>query len=96
MITYGFCEDADVRATQYQQSAGMSSFMVEREGSAPLAISVNLPGEHNVLNALAGVAVAMDEGVTDHAIQDALQNFAGIGRRFESWQLYRQSRVKCC
>ena len=83
VITYGFCEDADVRATQYQQSAGMSSFIVEREGSAPLPISVNLPGEHNVLNALAGVAVAIDEGVEDHAIQQALQRFAGIGRRFE-------------
>lgn len=83
VITYGFCEDADVRATQYQQSAGMSSFVVESKDSAPLAISVNLPGEHNVLNALAGVAVAIDEGVADIAIQQALQGFAGIGRRFE-------------
>ncbi|MBA6389688.1 UDP-N-acetylmuramate--L-alanine ligase [Colwellia sp. BRX10-3] len=83
VITYGFCEDADVRATQYQQSAGMSSFVVERKDSAPLAINVNLPGEHNVLNALAGVAVAIDEGVAESAIQQALQNFAGIGRRFE-------------
>ncbi|MFT5812325.1 MAG: UDP-N-acetylmuramate--alanine ligase [Psychroserpens sp.] len=83
IITYGFCEDADVRATQYRQSAGMSSFVVERKNSAPLAINVNLPGEHNVLNALAGVAVAIDEGVAESAIQQALQNFAGIGRRFE-------------
>ncbi|MFQ3208064.1 MAG: UDP-N-acetylmuramate--alanine ligase [Glaciecola sp.] len=83
VITYGFCQDADVRATQYQQSAGVSSFVVERKNHPPLAISVNLPGEHNVLNALAGVAVAIDEGVADNAIQQALQNFAGIGRRFE-------------
>lgn len=83
VITYGFCEDADVRATQYQQTGGMSSFVVERTDSAPLAISVNLPGEHNALNALAGVAVAIDEGVDDIAIQQALQSFAGIGRRFE-------------
>ncbi|MGB1263251.1 MAG: UDP-N-acetylmuramate--L-alanine ligase [Cognaticolwellia sp.] len=83
VITYGFSEDADVRATQYQQSAGMSSFVVERKDQAPLAISVNLPGEHNVLNALAGVAVAFDEGLDDSAIQQALQGFAGIGRRFE-------------
>lgn len=83
VITYGFCEDADVRASQYQQSAGMSSFIVEREGAAPLQLSVNLPGEHNVLNALAGVAVAIDEGVEGDAIQQALQSFAGIGRRFE-------------
>ena len=84
VITYGFAEDADVRATQYQQSGGISSFVVEREGSKPLPISVNLPGQHNVLNALAGVAVAVDEGVADNAIQQALQSFAGIGRRFES------------
>ena len=83
VITYGFCQDADVRATQYQQSAGVSSFVVERKNHPPLAISVNLPGEHNVLNALAGVAVAIDEGVADNAIQQALLNFAGIGRRFE-------------
>jgi UDP-N-acetylmuramate--alanine ligase len=83
IITYGFCRDADVRATQYQQSAGVSSFVVERKDHAPLGISVNLPGEHNVLNALAGVAVAIDEGVADNAIQQALLNFAGIGRRFE-------------
>lgn len=83
VITYGFSQDADVRASNYQQAAGMSSFVVEREGSAPLSLSVNLPGEHNVLNALAGVAVAIDEGVEDKAIQQALQGFAGIGRRFE-------------
>lgn len=83
VITYGFSQDADVRASNYQQAAGMSSFVVEREGSAPLTLSVNLPGEHNVLNALAGVAVAIDEGVEDKAIQQALQGFAGIGRRFE-------------
>lgn len=83
VITYGFAEDADVRASQYQQAAGMSSFVVERKGAEPLKLSVNLPGEHNVLNALAGVAVAIDEGVEDIAIQQALQGFAGIGRRFE-------------
>lgn len=83
VITYGFSEDADVRATQYQQTGGVSSFIVERSGRDPLSIRVNLPGEHNVLNALAGVAVATDEGVADGAIQDALEGFAGIGRRFE-------------
>jgi UDP-N-acetylmuramate--alanine ligase len=83
VITYGFAEDADVRATKYQQIEGVSSFVVERNDHQPIAISVNLPGEHNALNALAGVAVATDEGVADDAIQQALVNFAGIGRRFE-------------
>ncbi len=83
IITYGFSEDADVQATNYQQQAGISHFTVERAGKAPLDMSVNLPGQHNVLNALAAVAVATDEGVDDQAICDSLKGFAGIGRRFE-------------
>ena len=83
VITYGFSEDADVRAVNYQQNAGLSTFTVEIAGQTPLQMSVNLPGQHNVLNALAGVAVAKDEGVSDQAICQALSEFAGIGRRFE-------------
>ncbi len=83
VITYGFSEDADVRAVNYQQNGGVSSFIVEVDGKPPLDMSVNLPGQHNVLNALAGIAVAKDEGVSDEAICQALNEFAGIGRRFE-------------
>lgn len=83
VITYGFSEDADVRAVNYQQDGAVSHFTVEVAGQASLAMSVNLPGQHNVLNALAGVAVAKDEGVDDEAICQALTEFAGIGRRFE-------------
>jgi UDP-N-acetylmuramate--alanine ligase len=83
VITYGFSDDADVRATNYQQEGGISHFIVEVAGQEPLAMSVNLPGQHNVLNALAGVAVAKDEGVNDDAICQALTQFEGIGRRFE-------------
>ena len=82
-ITYGFSEDADVQATNYQQQGGISYFTVEREGKAPFDMSVNLPGQHNVLNALAAIAVADDEGIADQAIEKALKDFAGIGRRFE-------------
>jgi UDP-N-acetylmuramate--alanine ligase len=83
VITYGFSEDADVRAVNYQQRGAVSHFTVEVAGQEPLAMSVNLPGQHNVLNALAGVAVAKDEGVDDGAICQALMEFEGIGRRFE-------------
>ncbi|MBU2894836.1 UDP-N-acetylmuramate--L-alanine ligase [Colwellia sp. D2M02] len=83
VITYGFSEDADIRAVNYQQDGSVSHFTVEVDGQAPLDMSVNLPGQHNVLNALAGVAVAKDEGVSDDAICQALVDFAGIGRRFE-------------
>ena len=83
IITYGFSLDADIRATNYQQDGGVSYFTVEVDGEPPLDMSLNLPGQHNVLNALAGVAVAKDEGVDDDAICQALAEFAGIGRRFE-------------
>jgi len=83
VITYGFSDDADFRACEYQQSAEMSYFTLEQEGEEPLELSVNLPGQHNVLNALAGIAVAKDEGVSNEAIKKSLANFAGIGRRFE-------------
>lgn len=83
VISYGFSEDADIRATNYQQDGGVSYFTVEMDGQPPLDMSVNLPGQHNVLNALAGVAVATDEGIDGEAICKALAEFAGIGRRFE-------------
>ena len=83
VITYGFSEDADIRAVNYQQEGGVSYFTVEIESQSPLKMSVNLPGQHNVLNALAGVAVAKDEGINDEAICQALAEFEGIGRRFE-------------
>ncbi|MCI2285661.1 UDP-N-acetylmuramate--L-alanine ligase [Colwellia sp. MSW7] len=84
VITYGFSEDADIRAANYQQDGGVSYFTVEIDGQPPLDMSVNLPGQHNVLNALGfGVAVAKDEGIDDESICLALTEFAGIGRRFE-------------
>ena len=83
VITYGFSEDADVKATNYRQTSGKSYFSVEVDGDTYLDAQVNLPGEHNVLNALAAIAVAKDEGVAPKAIQKSLGEFAGIGRRFE-------------
>nr|WP_246036903.1 UDP-N-acetylmuramate--L-alanine ligase [Thalassotalea litorea] len=83
IITYGFSSDADVRATDYQQRSQTSTFTVHRKDKPALAISLNLPGRHNVLNALAAIAVATDEGVSDQAIVASLEKFEGIGRRFE-------------
>ncbi|QOL25902.1 UDP-N-acetylmuramate--L-alanine ligase [Thalassotalea sp. LPB0316] len=83
VITYGFSEDADVRAINYQQAADVTRFEVVREGKENLTVSLNLPGQHNVLNALASIAVATDEGVDDESIISALSQFQGIGRRFE-------------
>lgn len=84
-ITYGFSQEADIRAVDYQQAGGQCQFRVLREGHEPLSVVLNLPGRHNVLNALAAVAVATDEGLDDSAIQRALNQFQGIGRRFQHY-----------
>lgn len=92
MTTYGFSDDADVRGSDYQQQSGQSHFKVHRKAKAPLDVTVNLPGRHNVLNALAAVAVATDEGIDDAAIQQALKDFSGIGRRFQLLGQYPSER----
>lgn len=84
IITYGFGEDCDVRAINIRQDKLVTSFDVVRlHHDELLAVTVNMPGEHNVLNALAVVAVATDEGVSDSAIQEGLSGFQGVGRRFQ-------------
>lgn len=88
IITYGFSEEADVRAIDYVQTGNQSRFTVLRAGKAPLQLALNLPGEHNVLNSLAAIAVATDEGIDDAAIEQALLNFEGIGRRFQHYGTY--------
>lgn len=85
---YGFSEDADVRARDYIQKGHQSHFVVERKGLPALPVVLNLPGRHNVLNALAAIAVATDEGIGEQAITKALLNFAGIGRRFQHYGTY--------
>jgi UDP-N-acetylmuramate--alanine ligase len=82
IVTYGLREDAMVRATDVVAGERMR-FRALREGAAPLDISLNLPGRHNVQNALAAIAVASDLGVTDAAIRKALAEFRGVGRRFQ-------------
>jgi len=84
MLTYGFSHDAEIRAFDWQQVGTKSNFsVVSKYLSKPLKIEFNMPGKHNVLNALAAIAVAQELGVNEFAIQRGLQNFSGIGRRFE-------------
>ena len=82
-ITYGFDANADVRATDARRDRLRSRFEALREGRVPLPITLNLPGRHNVQNALAAIAVATELGVDDDAIQRALANFQGIDRRLQ-------------
>lgn len=82
--TYGTHNDADVRAFDIRQDGLQVRFKVERSGNYDeLNIVLNLPGRHNMLNALAAIAVATELGVSDSDIQKCLANFKGIGRRFQ-------------
>lgn len=84
VVTYGFSKDADFKTQSYSQCGTQTKFIVERpKGQAPLSVTLNLPGRHNVLNALAAIAVASELKVQDRAIVEALHHFAGIGRRFQ-------------
>ncbi len=84
VLTYGFCEDADVRAYDVCQQGGETRFSVAFAQRSPIErICLNLPGRHNVENALAAIAVAVELGVDDEAIVSALAGFSGIARRFQ-------------
>jgi UDP-N-acetylmuramate--alanine ligase len=82
-VTYGFAEGADLRAVNVQRLGLQSRFEALRPGRAPLSVTINLPGRHNVLNSLAAVAVAGELEIPDAAIQRALANFQGIERRLQ-------------
>jgi UDP-N-acetylmuramate--alanine ligase len=82
--TYGFDAGADLRAVDVERLPGHSRFTVLRpDGAAPLSVTLNLPGRHNILNAMAAIAVATELEIEDAAIQRALGNFQGIERRLQ-------------
>lgn len=84
VITYGFDAGNDYRAVDVEQRGLTTSFTAHRpDGHGDLRLTVNMPGAHNVLNALAAVAVATDEGLADEAIEQGLKEFQGVGRRFQ-------------
>ncbi len=86
LTTYGFSADAQIRAHDVRADDGRMRFTVTRQNGVtlpPLDVVLNLPGEHNVLNALAAIAVATELNVADDAIREALASFTGVGRRFQ-------------
>ena len=84
VITYGVEQEADVRALNVRFNGSQSLFDVQLPGTAELlSITLNMPGIHNIQNALAAIAVAHELGVELGAIQVGLETFAGIGRRFQ-------------
>src|SRR5450631_4901685 len=83
-LTYGLREGVDVRASELARERAGTRFLVTRPGRAqPLPVMLNLPGTHNVRNALAAIAVASELGVADEAICRALAGFQGIERRMQ-------------
>jgi len=83
-ITYGFSTDADFRITNLSQKQQVTQFeVVRKEAKDKLKITFNMPGHHNALNATAAIAIATDEGIAAADIQSGIENFSGVGRRFD-------------
>jgi UDP-N-acetylmuramate--alanine ligase len=82
LLRYGFAQSADVRASDVSQAGQKMHFTLHLPGEAPVAMALNLPGRHNVQNALAAAAIAWQLGVSAEAIARALSKFEGVGRRF--------------
>ena len=88
VTSYGFGEDAQVRAVDVRAVGGQMHFTAQRRNGVTLPdlpIVLNLPGEHNVRNALSVIAVAVELGIADEAVQRGLAGFKGVGRRFQSY-----------
>jgi UDP-N-acetylmuramate--alanine ligase len=83
-LTYGFQEEAHYRAINWTQSGLLSEFTVLRpQPHKNLTIQFKWPGRHNVLNALAAIAIATEVGIDDESIERGLLKFQGVGRRFQ-------------
>ncbi len=88
VTSYGFGEDAQVRAVDVKAVGGQMHFTVQRRNGVTLPdlpVVLNLPGEHNVLNALSAIAIAAELNISDLAVQKALAEFKGVGRRFQHY-----------
>jgi UDP-N-acetylmuramate--alanine ligase len=92
VLRYGLSDDADIRASNIRAEGTRMHFTVDRKtvrrhGNKPgrLEVQLNLPGLHNVQNALAAIGIATELGVSDEAIVKALSEFSGVGRRFQRY-----------
>ncbi|MBI5330841.1 MAG: UDP-N-acetylmuramate--L-alanine ligase [Betaproteobacteria bacterium] len=86
VMTYGTSDDCAFQAVDIRAEDGRMSFTALRNGiRSPIAVTLNLPGMHNVLNALSAIAVAWELQIPDEAVQRALAGFKGVGRRFQRY-----------
>lgn len=84
VVTYGFDEDADIQASNFHQQGVRSVFRVRQKSTdSELEVTLNMPGRHNVLNALAAISIAWNLGISNQHIMAGLNQFQGIGRRFQ-------------
>ena len=86
-VTYGTAGDAALRAEDIEHDSGRMRFRLRHGAAKPVAVTLNLPGHHNVLNSLAAIAVGLEIGVPQPAILKALAEFRGVGRRFQVSEL---------
>ncbi|MAD03262.1 UDP-N-acetylmuramate--L-alanine ligase [Pseudoalteromonas shioyasakiensis] len=92
VITYGESAEADYRMADFSQTANTCSFNVVNKQGESLAVTLNMPGKHNALNATAAIAVAKDQNIANHAILEALTKFEGVGRRFQHYGTFENER----
>ena len=85
IVSYGIHFDADIRAKNVRYAGTQSFFTVERKGKSTLDVTLNMPGEHNIQNALAAIAIATELELSDESILNALDKFQGVGRRFQCY-----------
>jgi UDP-N-acetylmuramate--alanine ligase len=94
VITYGTSDDADVRISAIDQSGMQTRFHIRCQDGEEIDVLLNMPGEHNVMNAAAAITVAHELGIENDAIRSALARFEGIGRRFQSVEMpWKDGRV---
>ncbi len=83
LVTYGLTSQADFMASEIEHNADRTSFMVQYRGESLGRLNIRMPGRHNVLNALAAVAVGMELDMSFAAIAEGFHDFGGVGRRFQ-------------
>ena len=84
-VTYGLAAEAQLQAVDIANAAGRMRFVARAARARDLPVELNLPGVHNVRNALAAIAIGREVGVADAAIAKALADFRGVGRRFQRY-----------
>lgn len=88
VVTYGFADDADLRIGDWQVQGMQTRFTVTPGNAEPMHVVLNVPGKHNALNATAAIAVGLDENIERSAILRGLEQFSGVGRRFQIYGEY--------